>query len=74
MDPAVIGHCRIGYFRIGVKDTVFDDAVDALEKTPLRSMGGKTPCIQGAAKQGKTRHNVKIPIFDEVVEILEKAT
>ena len=32
MEPAIIGHCRIGYFRIGVYNPVFDRVIDRLEQ------------------------------------------
>ena len=72
MDRAYCGEARWGHFRWGVYRTDWDDYMDRMKKTPAKTLGGKTPCIQGAAKQGRTRHNVKIPLFDEWAEQMKK--
>jgi len=30
-DPSVLGSCKLGFFRLGVKNSIFDDAVKAFE-------------------------------------------
>ena len=72
VDPAIIGRCRIGYFRIGVKDPVFDKVLTQRINQAACNAGGKTPCVQGGAKQGHTRHGVKIPLFDELLEQMKR--
>jgi hypothetical protein len=40
-DPAIVGYCRVGYFRIGVYDPVFDRMLRRLESR--RDIAGVTP-------------------------------
>jgi len=75
MDKAVVGYCRVGYFRVGVLEPWWDDMIAQIETASVPAeMAGKTPCVQGYAKQGQTRHGVRIPLFDQAAENLEKVT
>ena len=73
MDKAFIGSCRIGYGRIGVQRPDWDRLLAKFKNVSAKSLGGKTPCIQGSAKQGMTRHHVKVPLFDELMEKVKKS-
>lgn len=83
MDPAVIGYMRVGYFRIGVKNTGFDDAVERLEKISAKHLGNCAPAVfgpggarfAGTLADGSTLHcrfNVKVPLFDQAIERMKK--
>lgn len=61
MDKAIMGTMRMGYFRMGVTVTIFDDAIEALEKMP----------VQRELIAGEWRAGVSIYIFDEVIKKLE---
>jgi len=74
MDKAYWGTARWGYFRWGVYRDDWDRLLAKFKNVSAKSMGGKTPCIQGYAKQGQTRHNVKVPLFDELLERFKKVT
>jgi len=74
LDPAVLGSCRLGYFRLDVKKPLFDEAIDKLEKTSVKSMGGVDPCVAGGFRAGMMRAGVYIPLFDKAVEDLEKVS
>ncbi len=77
MDPAIIGHMRIGYFRIGVFDPQFDEVLTQREAQPARHLGDCAPAVfgpgggrfAGTLASGETLHcrfNVKIPLFDQM--------
>ena len=55
MDPAVIGSCRIGHFRIGVIDPIFDQIIGELTYyTPIQS-----------AEAEETPYEYPLAVFDE---------
>jgi len=71
-DPAILGSCRLGHFRLGVKKPLFDRAVTKLEKTSAKSLGGMDPAVAGHFRAGQWRAGVYLPKFDEAIARLEK--
>jgi len=67
VDRALIGS-RVGFFRIGVTNTLFDDTIEKLEQISIRNHAAS---IEGMGEEGYEREGVIVPLFDHVIEQLE---
>lgn len=71
MDPAIIGSCRIGYFRIGVFRDDWDRLVDQFKKGALsfdvsrrKLVLGEPDSLTGWYKKSYTESTIEMILFD----------
>lgn len=72
MDPAIIGSCRIGHFRIGVFRDDWDRLLTRLKNLSLKQVGTDPPVL-GWSRHGYTYHGVQYGLFQDLKKKVENA-